>query len=65
VANRESSLLGASGITILVGLSKIRVEAQCRNCHRAARLVVAGIVDVLQVEGAKKPPPKVDGVEAL
>ena len=33
--------------------------------NRAADLVIAGIVDVLKVEGSEEAPPEVRGIEAL
>ena len=52
-------------MTILIGSSEIDVEAQGGNRDRAAVLVVAGIVDVLQIKGSEETAPEMRGVEAL
>src|ERR1019366_3146602 len=41
---------------------EIHVQAKTGNNYRAARLIVSGIVDVLQVHRSKKPAPHMDSV---
>jgi hypothetical protein len=59
------SCVRAGWVTILVGSSKINVEAHAGDGDGAARLIVAGIIDVLQVEGREEAAPEMRGVEAF
>jgi hypothetical protein len=52
-------------MAILSGSSKVDVKTDGRDCNRSAYLVVARIVDVLEVKGGKEAAPKVRGIETL
>ncbi len=56
---------GGLRVTILVGSSEINMKAQAGDGDGAAVLVIAGIVDVLDVEGSKEAAPDMRGVKAL
>ena len=45
--------------------SELQMQPQAGHGHRAADLVIAGIVDVLQIEGEESAAPDVGGVERL
>src|SRR5580658_8130565 len=44
---------------------ELHMEAQARNKHRTARLVVSRIIDVLEIAGREESAPQVRGVKSL
>ena len=50
---------------MLIELSEFGVEAESGDGDGAARLVIAGIVDVLKIKGCEEAAPEVRSVEAL
>src|SRR6516225_5318893 len=59
--NAEKSSIEGLG----TALSELEVQPQSRHGDRPPRLVHAGMVDVLQIEGEKQPAPDVGSVEGF